>query len=256
VTKESGLGAGFLLSGYDFTGDVTAVGEIYGGSALTDQVTGIDKLAMERIGLERDGHLRGTTWFNPAANMGHKRLSSLPTADVQAQYWHRQVIGRPVACIVAKQANYDGTRGQDGSFTFEWGLEGSGYGLEWCTGLTAFKRTDTGATSGTGVDFTTSAFSGTSTFGAQAYIQVLSFTGVDATILIQASSDNGVGDAFAEPSGGFAYTVTGAGTATRIQTSRTTSIERYLRVATVTTSGFSSLVFAVAVARNDVTTAF
>src|SRR6188768_466603 len=190
MAKENGLGAGFLLAGYDFTGDVIKVDDIGGGPQLTEAVTGIDKSAYERIGLERDGRINGTTWFNPTANMGHKRLSSLPYTDVQAQYWHRQVIGRPVACMVAKQANYDGTRAQDGSFTFDWGLIGDGYGLEWCTGLTAFKRTDTGATSGAGVDLATAAFPGTSTFGMQVYIQVLAFTGVDASILIQASSDN------------------------------------------------------------------
>jgi hypothetical protein len=252
VTKESGLGAGLLVAGYDYTGDVTAVGEIAGGPAVTEAVTGIDKQAMERIGLLRDGHMRGTTWFNPAANMGHKRLSSLPYTDVQAQYWHRQVIARPVACIVAKQANYDGTRAQDGSFTFEWGFEGNAFGLEWCTGLTAFKRSDTTATAGTAVDMTTAAFAGSSTFGLQAYLQVFSFTGTSVTITIQESSDN-AGDAYVNVTGGAFSTVTGI-THERIQTSRTQTVERYLKV---TTSGtFSQCTFAVAVARPDVSTIF
>jgi hypothetical protein len=255
MTKASGLGAGFLLSGYDFTGDVIKVDDIGGGPALTDKVTGIDKLAYERIGLGRDGRINGTTWFNPSAGMGHDRLSVLSYSDDQAQYWHRQTVGAPVACLVAKQANYDGSREKDGSFTFDWGLVANGFGLEWCTGLTAFKRTDTGATSGAGVDLASAAFPGTSTFGMQVYIQVLAFTGTDATILIQGSTDDGAGDAYAEPSGGLSYTVTGVGH-TRLETGRAVSIERYARVATVTTGGFSSLIFAVAVQRNDTLTVF
>lgn len=252
MAKESGLGAGLLVGGYDLSGDVTAVGEISGGPNVTEAVTGIDKLAMERIGLERDGHLRGTSWFNPSANMGHKRLSSLPQTDVGVQYWHRQVIGRPVACIVAKQANYDGSRAQDGSFPFEWGFEANGFGLEWCTGLTAFKRTDTTATAGTAVDMTTPAFTGSSTFGLQAYLQVLAFTGTSATIAIQESSDNGA-DAYVNVTGGVFTTVTGI-TTERIQTARTQTVERYLKV--TTTGTFSSLIFAVAVSRPDVRTDF
>lgn len=252
MSKESGLGAGLPIGGYDFTGDVTAVGEISGGPNTTDAVTGIDKLAFERIGLTRDGHMRGTSWFNPAANMSHKRLSSLPYTDVQAQYWHRQVIARPVACIVAKQANYDGSRAKDGSFTFEWGFEANAFGLEWCTGLTAYKRTDTTATAGTAVDMTTPAFTGSSTFGLQAYLQVFAFTGTSATITIQESSDN-AGDAYAAVTGGAFSVVTGI-TTERIQTARTQTVERYLKV--TTTGTFSNLVFAVAVARPDVLTVF
>lgn len=250
MAKEHGLGAGLLVGGYDFTGDVIAVGNISGGPRLTDQPTGIDKLAFERLGLTRDGKLSGTTWFNPSAGMGHKRLSALPTADVQAQYWHRQAIARPVACIVAKQANYDGTRAQDGSFTFEWEFAGNAFGLEWCTGLTAFKRTDTGATNGTSVDFTTPAFTGSSTFGLQAYAQLFAFTGTSITLTIEDSADN---SAWAALTGG-AFAAMSAIGDQRIQTGRTQTVRRYLRV---TSSGtFTNAVFAVAVARNDVSTVF
>lgn len=252
MAKESGLGAGFLLGGYDFTGDVVAVGEIGGGPKLTERVTGIDKLAYERIGLDRDGRMKITTWFNPTANMGHDRLSVLPYTDVQAQYWHRQTLGTSVACLVAKQANYDGNREADGSFTFETGLEGNAFGLEWCTGLTAFKRSDTTATAGTAVDMTTPAFAGSSTFGLQAYLQVFSFTGTSCTVKLQESSDN-AGDAYTDVTGG-AFTAATGITHERIQTSRTLTVERYLKV--TTTGTFSQCTFAVAVQRNDTLTAF
>lgn len=252
MAKEHGLGAGLLISGYDYTGDVTKVEDIGGGPALTDAVTGIDKSAYERIGLLRDGRLNGTTWFNPAANMSHDRLSLLPRTDGQAQYWHRQAIARPVACITALQANYDGNRDKDGSFTFDWGHIANGFGLEWCTGLTAFKRTDTGATAGTAVDMTSAAFAGSSTFGLQAYLQVFSFTGTSCTVTIQESGDNGA-DTYANVTGGAFAAATGI-TFERIQTSRTLTVERYLKV---TTSGtFTECTFAVAVQRNDTLTLF
>lgn len=251
MSKETGLGAGLLLAGYDWTGDAIKLDDIGGGFTALDD-TGIDKLAYERVPGLRDGRINGTVWFNPAANMSHKRLSTLPSTDVQAQYWHRQVIARPVACIVAKQANYDGNRSQDGSFTFDFGLVGNAYGLEWCTGLTAFKRSDTTATNGTAVDMASATFAGSSTFGLQAYLQVFSFTGTSVTIKLQESSDNGA-DAYADVTGGAFSTVTGI-THERIQTTRALTVERYLRV--VTTGTFSQCTFAVAVARNDVATAF
>lgn len=246
MTKESGLGAGFLLGGYDFTGDVVAVGELGGGPALTDRVTGIDKLAYERIGLIRDGRMKITTWWNPAATMSHDRLSVLPYTDVQGQYWHRQVINASVACLVAKQANYDGNREADGSFTFETGLEGNAYGLEWCTGLTAFKRTDTTATNGAGVDFTDVSID----FGAQAYLQAIALTGTSCTVTIEDSADN---VSFAAVTG-LAFAAFSTPGDQRLQTGRTATIRRYIRA--VTTGTFTSATFAVAIQRNLTSTLF
>lgn len=245
MTKESGLGAGFFLSGYDFTGDVVAVRELSGGPRLIEGVTGIDKLAPERLGGKLTGAQRITTWFNPAANMSHKRLSAMPSSDQQGQYWHRTVIGRPVHCMVGKQTTYTGNEAEDGSFTFESDLESNAFSAEWATGLTAGKRTDTTATNGTGVDFTTTAFPGSSTFGGQFYLQVMAFTGTSVTIAIEDSADNA---SWAALSGMSFATVNGI-TAERIQTARAATVRRYLRVAT--TGTFSSVTFAVAAVRND-----
>lgn len=247
--KESGLGAAFYLSGYDISGDVVAVRELSGGPALLDGVTGIDKSAFERIGGELTGAQKITTWFNPSANQSHKRLSGLPTTDVQGQYWHRTALGRPVHCIVGKQLNYDGNRGEDGSFTHDSDIVSNGFGAEWATGLTAGKRTDGSATNGTGVDFASGAFAGSSTFGAQFYAQVFAFTGTSVTLKIQESSDNGVGDTWADVAGG-GFTVASGVTFERIQTARTLTVERYLRV--VSSGTFTNAVFAVAGVRNDV----
>jgi hypothetical protein len=94
------------------------------------------------------------------------------------------------------------------------------------------------------VDFGT----GSTLFGLQAYVQVFSFTGTSCTITIQESSDNGA-DTYANVTGG-AFTAATGRTTQRIQTSRTQTIERYLKV---TTSGtFSECTFVVLVNRNPV----
>lgn len=248
MAKESGLGDQFYFGGYDLSGDTAMLGTIRGGMA-TLPATGINKSAVERFDGRRDGEISWTAYFNPSAAQAHPVLAALPRTDVIGWYGHGSVLGNPAAGIVAKQANYDGTRDADGGFLFAAQALGNGFAMEWGVQLTAGLRTDTGATSGTSVDFS----AGTA-FGAQAYIEITAFTGTDATILIQASSDNGAGDAFAEPSGGFAHTVTGAHTTARLAT--TSAIERYVRVATVTTGGFSSLTFSVMIVKNTLATVF
>jgi hypothetical protein len=77
--------------------------------------------------------------------------------------------------------------------------------------------------------------------GAQAYLQVFSFAGTDVTVKLQHSHDNGVADAFAD--------ITGGGF-TQITSGPTVGIKRYVRAVTVTTGGFTSLVFSVAACVN------
>lgn len=250
MQKQSGLGDNFYLDGYDLSGDLGSISVSGGPAALT--ITGIDKSAFERIGGLRTGSMAWQAWFNDATGRAHPRLSTLPTTDVHAAYFRGTTLGNPAACMVAKQINYDGNRSDDGSFTFQVDAQCNGFGVEWGRSLTAGKRTDTGATNGTSVDFGT----GSTTFGLQAYLHVFSFTGTDATIKIQESSDNGGADAFADVTGGAFTQVTSGPTKERIATSSSQTIERYLRVVTTTSGGFSSLVFAVVVVRNDTATVF
>ncbi|MES9522466.1 hypothetical protein [Streptomyces capoamus] len=247
MAKTSGLGDALFLTGNDLSGDITAIGNVGGGPATLD-VTSIDKSAMERIGGVRDGRLECTSWFDPATS--HPVLSALPTTDVQAMYCRGTTLGNPAANLVAKQVNYDGTRGNDGSFTFAVSLQGNAYGLEWGTLLTAGKRTDTAATNGTSVDLTTVSTS----FGAQAHLQLFAFTGTDVTIKIQDSADNST---FADVTGLAFTAITGTTPqAQRIATGSTATIRRYVRAITVTTGGFTSCTFAVSFTRNDVATSF
>ncbi len=248
MSKQSGLGDNLYVDGYDLSGDVGAMTTVRGGIAVLD-VTGIDKLAHERIGGKRDGQIGFKSFFNDAASQEHAVLSTLPRTDRVATYCRGTTLGKPAACLVSKQIDYDPTRANTGELTLTTSLQGNGYGLEWGEQHTAGKRTDTAATNGAGVDGVAS-----SSFGLQAYLQVFSFAGTSVVVKLQESSDNGAGDAFADVVGGAFASLSSAPGTQRIQTARALAVERYLRV--VTTGTFSSLVFSVVVVRNRVSVSF
>ena len=245
MTKQSGLGMRGFVGGYDLSGDITALGTIRGGHAVID-VTGIDKSAYERIGGLRDGEISFTSAFNTAANQEHPALSPLPTTDVHVMVATGAAIGTETACCVAKQVNYDPTRGQDGQFAFAVQALPNAYGVEWGNLLTAGVRTDTTATNGTGYDGTAST-----SFGWQAYLQVFSFTGTSCTVTLQDSADNASFAGFT----GSAFTAATGRTTERLQSSSgTATVRRYVRA--VTTGTFSSCAFAVTFVRNQTLVAF
>jgi hypothetical protein len=248
MAKQSGLGDNFYLDGYDLSGDTNSLSKISGGPKPID-VTGIDKSAFERLGGQRDGGMSWVSYFNDAALAEHPALSTLPTTDRIATYCRGTTLGNSAAACVVKQLNYDGKRDNSGAFLFDIEIQANGYGLEWGRQLTAGKRTDTTATNGTSVDLGSAS---PGAFGLQAYLQVFSFTGTSVTVKIQESSDNAVGDAFADVVGGTFTAATGR-TAERIATAAI-NVERYLRV--VTTGTFSSAVFAVMATRNDTSVVF
>ncbi len=93
-------------------------------------------------------------------------------------------------------------------------------------------------------------------YGLQAYLQVLSFTGTDVTVKLQSSSDDGGSDAYADVTGGAFTQVTAGPTSERIATSSALEIERYLRVTTTTTGGFTELSFIVVACVNLTDTGF
>ncbi|MFE1205642.1 hypothetical protein ACFW5V_28560 [Streptomyces sp. NPDC058762] len=259
MAKTTGLAQGFYLGGYDLSGDTGAGNEIGGGLSGTQDVTGIDKAAYERKGLLRDGRLSWTSFFNPekasdipgtTTDHAHAVLSTIPTTDRHLMWITGRTIGSAAACMVGKQIGYDPSRGADGALTISVSAQANGYGLEWATLATAGVRTDTTATNGASLDLGAGPLS----FGLQAYLQVTAFTGTSATIKLQESSDNGTADTWADVVGGSFTAVTTGPTAERIQTARTQTVERYLRVAT--TGTFTSLKFLVAVARPDVLTQF
>lgn len=245
MAKQSGLGDHFIVGGRDISGDINSISSISSPRGIGEN-TGIDKSAIERQLLTRDGQMSFVCYFNDATSpaAAHATLSPLPTADTLLTYLRGTALGGQVACLVAKQIGYDGTRGQDGSLTFAVSGQGNAYGLEWGIGLTAGQRTDTTATNGTSVDDAAS-----SAFGAQAYLNVQSVTGTSVTVTIEDSADN---VSFAAVTG-LAFTAVTSGGAPawqRLATANNATIRRYVRA--VTTGTFSSAVFQVMFNRNDV----
>lgn len=253
MAKQSGLGDHLYIDGYDIAGDVQSY-TIQGGFAVID-MTGIDKYAYERKGGKRSGSINAVTYFNPGdltfasplVDTGsHELLRAMSVNDRVVSLFREQ--SQDAASLVALQGNYDPTEAADGALTIAVGAQSNAYGLDWgdtLTPATAGKNTVTGAGALASRDFTTAT-----AFGAQAYLHVFNFAGTDATVSIQSSSDNGAGDAFSNVTGLVFDSITTGPQAQRKQTTRTLSIERYLRVNVATTGGFSTLTFAVMVNKN------
>jgi hypothetical protein len=250
MAKKSGLGQNMYVGGYNLSGDVGTVGSISGGPALLP-ATGIDVEGMERMGGRRSGAIEWTSYFNDAAGRAHPTLSTLPRTDVHLMYCTGTTLGDSSAALIGKQIGYDATLADDGGLSFALSAQSNRYGIEWGKLLTAGLRSDTGATNGDSLDHGEAT-----SYGLQAYLQVISFAGTDVTIKLQESSDDGVGDAFGDVTGGGFTEVTSGPTTERIATAVDLAVERYLRVVTTTSAGFTELTFAVTVVRNLATPVF
>ena len=256
MAKTTGLGMSFFVDGHEIAGD-TQTFTIRGGPAVHD-LTGVDAYGYVRQGGRRDGAVEATTYWNagdldfatPLVDTGsHYLLREVSTADKIVTAWHTQT--SDCASLIGLQGSYAPTEAADGSLTATLDVQGNSYGLEWGDQLTADKVTRTGAGAQTSVDFTSAT-----AFGAQAYLHVFDFDGTDATISIQSSSDNGAGDAFANVTDLVFDSITTGPQAQRKMTARDAAIERYLRVSTATTGGFTTITFAVMVVKNSTTVNF
>jgi hypothetical protein len=245
MAKSSGLGNRLWVGTSDLSGDTQKI-EIASPLATLD-VTSIDKGAYERIGGIRGGEVKATMYFDPSVS--HPVLSALPTADVQLTYVASAVsgavIGDSAASMVCRQIGYDGSRGEDGMFTLDVEALSDSYGIEWGRLLTPGLRTDTAATNGSSLDGLAST-----AHGGQAYLHVTAFTGTDATITIEHSANNSTWATL----GTFA-SVTAAGVQ-RVAVAAGTTVNRYLRVASATTGGFTSTTFGAVFCRNETATRF
>lgn len=231
MVKESGLGDGLLVAQYDLSGDVGSVQNIAGPRSVFE-VTGIDKLAPERILTLKDGAISFAAWHNPSTSQSHSVLSALPTTDVIVTYIHGSTLGNPAASMVGKQIDYDSNRGQDGSLAHAVQAMANGTPLEWGVMLTAGKQTIASAGNGTSVDLTTVS----TAFGGAAYLHVTGITSGTATATVHDSADN---VSFAAVTG-LAFTAASAATSERVATATGATIRRYVRI--VTTGTFSNLV--------------
>jgi hypothetical protein len=151
MAKQTGIAANFYIAGYDISGDVSAINTIKASNAVKE-VTGIDKLAVERLSLLRDGELAISGWFDTVAGQEHPALNGAPTTNVLATACIGMALGNPAVNVWGKQVTYDLDRGEDGSLAVKSNVLADGYGLEWGQLLTTGKQTFTGTANGTGVD--------------------------------------------------------------------------------------------------------
>lgn len=246
MAKQSGLGNQLFIGGNDIGADVQTINSVTTPRA-TLPATNITQSAEARMFGLRDASAEFGAYFNPTPLATHAILRALPYTDTQVMYLISNTLGDEAFSIVAKQINYDPTRGDDGSFMFTTSVQSNGFGADWGNTLTAGKRSDTTATNGTGVNFTTAANPTAAAFGFQAYLQVFSFTGTSVTIQLQDSADN---VSFANLTSGAFTVVSAAPGFERIQSAfDTATVRQYLRVATSGT--FSQCTFAVTFTRND-----
>lgn len=244
ATKVTGLGDNYYVGGYDLSGATNALNKISGTIGQID-VTDITQSGHHRLNGIRDGVIEWTSLFDTSASGAHTALSALPTSDVITTYFRGTAVGNPAASLNSKQVNYDPTRTNTGEITFAVQAVGQGYGIEWGTQLTAGIRTDTAATTGTFYDLTgfyPAPVTFPISFGAQAYLQVFSFTGTDATVKIQhcATSGGVYSDLIA-----FTQITSTTPQAQRVTVSNTTTVNEFIKITTITTGGFTSLKFAV-----------
>lgn len=239
MTKTSGLGDNLYVAGYDLSGDIGSVQNIHGGPTALE-VTAINASAPERIGGLLDGGLDFNAWYDYSAAHEHVVLSALPTTDVHVMYLRGTTLGNPAVGLLAKQVNYDPTRGADGSLTFAVNALANAYGIEWGVQLTAGLRTDTSATNGTAVDGLAE-----STTGWSAYLQVIDVTGTNVVVTLEDSANN---TDFAVFTSSAFTSATADRTTQRIAGAAGATVRRYVRA--VTSGTFSSATFAVAFTRH------
>jgi hypothetical protein len=139
VSKQTGLGDNLLVSGYDISGDTQSIGSLSTPIATID-LTGIDKEAMERGFGIADAQGEFTSFFNDADDAEHEVLKTLPRTNGHLMYLRGTGPGRSAFAVQGKRIDYAGTRGDDGSFTFNVSFNSDGFVADWGYQLTDGRR--------------------------------------------------------------------------------------------------------------------
>jgi hypothetical protein len=179
------------------------------------------------------------TWVWLGVNAEHNALSTLPRTDTIATYLRGTALGNAAASCLGVQLNYDPTRDNTGNLTLQVEVDADGYGLEWGIQLTPGLRADVADTNGTYIDS-----GAASSFGAQAYLQLVAIIGTSVDVVVQHSPDHSTW-----------ATLIDFGSKTNIGSfrealSNTAAVDRYVRV--ITTGTFTYAQFAVMFNRNQV----
>lgn len=239
MAKKTGMGASLLVDEFDISGDTQQIDTMQADFGLLD-ITGINSSAAERITGLQSGAVDFSVFFNDAAGQAHLGLRGLPSTDTIVSFAQANTVGASALSIVSKQTGYNPTRGQDGSLTFDVNCESNNATHAYLWGLMGTPGVDAATTTENQASINHGA---SSSNGLWAFLHVTEFTGTNATIAIQESSDDGGGDAFAAVA---TFTsVTGVG-AEAINVSG--AVEQYLR-ASVTVDNFTTMSYAVIIAR-------
>lgn len=217
--KQTGIGAQLFAGQYNLSGDVGAIDTIAWSRDLID-VTTIEDDARSRLPGVMDGTISFTGYFDGAAGHLHPVLGNLPSTDVILTAAVGTAIGDAAASLIAQTANYNETRGTDGSLALAvTGQASGGYGTEWGQLLTGRIVAAPGTASA-------SANGGTATTtGAAAYLHVFGVSAGTVTVSVVDSAD----DVTFAAVPGLSFTATSAGTAQRVATSATETIDQYVR---------------------------
>ncbi len=159
MAKTHGLGARFFWNGVNVSGDIGVVGTIASPKSSQEN-TGLDKSAVERIQLRTDGKLAFNGYFNDAgaanraaaAGSSFHEWSQMVATDIVLALALGAALGAECAVLVAQQAMLDVSRPGDGSLGISAeGQASAGYPLEWGKLITAGQITHAAAGSSTGL---------------------------------------------------------------------------------------------------------
>jgi len=234
MAKKTGLGHNFFISGYDLSGDVSAI-DNWSTPVESVDVTSISKSAMERIQGRVDLSASFSSFFNDAAGQEHIALRNYPSTNRIVSWTFGSTVGDVAVGAVAKQVDYPMTRGADGSLTTTVPISGNGVIAEWGNLLSAGKITHSSATTVASKDDSASTSS-----GASAIIQSMSLASGTATVKIQESSNDSSWSNLITFSNIAASSDSGR---TSERLTMTGTVARYLRI--ITSGTFSNLVFVV-----------
>ena len=126
MAKQSGIGGTITIddsagTARDISQDVMSLSA--GTPRGVQELRGINKTAMERILLVRDGTISLSGVFNPTANMSHDVFKSIAVSNsLRTVVWELDAV--PAATLTMEMifSNYALSNGEDGSLT--WSVEG------------------------------------------------------------------------------------------------------------------------------------
>jgi len=234
MAKKTGLGHNFFISGYDLSGDVSAI-DNWSTPVESVDVTSISKSGIERLQGRVDLDASFSSFFNDASGQEHIALRNYPATDRNVSWTFGSAVGDVAVGAVAKQVDYPMTRGADGSLTTTVPMSGNGVIAEWGNLLSAGKITHSSATTVASKDDSASTSA-----GASAMIQSMSLSSGTATVKIQHSANDS----------SWADLITFTNVASASDSGRTSerktvsgTVNRYLRI--ITSGTFSALVFVI-----------